>query len=182
MPRLAPIDPATANGRAKTLLEAVKSKLGITPNMMRTMANAPSVLEGYLNFGEALSHGTLGPKVREAIALAAAQSSECDYCLSAHTVLGKMAGLSPADTDAARRFESSDKQAAAALTFARAVIRSHGSVTEADVAAVRSAGFTDGQIAEVIANVGFNYFTNTFNKVANTEIDFPHVSPRARAA
>ncbi len=93
MPRLNAVDPARATGKAKDFLDAVKAKLGLTPNMMRTMAGSPAVLEGYLSFGTALGGGSLPPGLREQIALAVAEANRCDYCLSAHTALGRLAGL-----------------------------------------------------------------------------------------
>jgi AhpD family alkylhydroperoxidase len=100
MNRLHPIDPATAEGKAKTLLDAVKAGLGGTPNMFRLMATSPATLEAYLSYNRALSHGALPAKVREQIALVAAETNGCDYCASAHTALGnqvKQAGLSQAE-------------------------------------------------------------------------------------
>ena len=94
MNRLHPIDPATAEGKAKTLLDGVKASLGSTPNMFRLLAASPATLEAYLSYNRALSHGVLPAKVREQIALVAAETNGCDYCASAHTALGKHAGLS----------------------------------------------------------------------------------------
>ena len=93
MPRIQALDPASATGRAKELLDGVRRKLGRTPNLMRTMANSPAVLEAYLGFSGALAGGTLPVKLREQIALAVAQVNGCDYCLAAHTAIGKSAGL-----------------------------------------------------------------------------------------
>src|SRR3954470_13315981 len=93
MSRLTQLDPEAATGRAKELLGAVKSKLGLVPNMTRAMANAPAVLDGYLQFSGALNKGSLPAKVREQIALAVSQVNGCDYCLSAHSAIGRMVGL-----------------------------------------------------------------------------------------
>jgi uncharacterized peroxidase-related enzyme len=175
MNRIQPLDPAAAAGRPRELLDAVKSKLGMVPNMMRAMAHAPVVLESYLNFSAALNKGTLGPAVREAIALAVGQANRCQYCVSAHTILGGKAGLSPADVLAARAGESADARFAATLRLALAVNNKQGRVTDADLAAARSAGLGDGEIAEVVAAVALNVFTNYFNHVADPQIDFPVV-------
>jgi alkylhydroperoxidase family enzyme len=69
MSRLQAIQSNAATGKAKELLDAVEAKLKITPNMTRVMANSPAVLEAYLGFSGALSHGTLDAKLREEIAL-----------------------------------------------------------------------------------------------------------------
>lgn len=178
MPRLNAVDPATVTGKTKDMLDAVNKKLGMTPNMMRTMANSPSVLEGYLNFSGALSHGTLGAKTGERIALALASANHCDYCASAHSAIGKMVGLTPDDIGAGLKGGSTDAKADAAVKFARAVVESRGEVKDSDLAAVRGAGFTDGEIGEIVAHVALNVFTNYFNTVAQTAIDFPVLTTR----
>lgn len=175
MARIASIDPAKATGKSKELLDAVQGKLGMTPNMMKVMAASPSVLESYLSFSGALGHGALPAKIREQIALGTAQANECEYCMAAHTALGRVAGLDAAQMNEARRFGGSDPKAAAALAFGRAVLSKQGAVSDADFAAVRSAGFNDAQIAEIIAGVALSWFTNAFNKAAKTEVDFPKV-------
>lgn len=175
MNRIQPIDPSAATGKARELLEAVKGKLGMVPNMMRAMAQAPSVLEAYLNFSSALNKGTLAPSVREAIALAVGQANRCQYCVSAHTVLGAKAGLSETAATAARSGESTDPKTSAALRLALEINNKRGLVSDADLAAARSGGLNDGEIAEIVAAVSLNIFTNYFNHVADPQIDFPTV-------
>jgi len=172
MTRLTPIDPAEATGKAKELLSAVEAKLRFTPNMMPTMAASPAVLDGYLRFSSALGDGALGAKLREQIALAVAEANGCEYCLAAHSTIGKMVGLTNGDVIAGRQGRSSDAKATAALAFARAILDRHGDVTDADVRAVREAGYGDAEIAEIVAHVALNVFTNYFNRFARTKIDF----------
>lgn len=179
MPRLKVNDPATATGRAKELLDAVKQKMGLVPNITRLMVNSPAALEGYLSFSGALANGKLDPKLRERIAIAIANANGCDYCLSAHTLLGQMAGLSAKELEAARSGSSSDDKTSAALQFATKLVRDRGWVSDDDVAKLRSAGFDDGDIVEMVATVALNIFTNYFNHVAETEIDFPLVKSTA---
>jgi uncharacterized peroxidase-related enzyme len=173
MERITPVDPRTAQGKAKDLLDAVKSKLGIVPNMTRAMAASPAVLEAYLSFSGAPGHGVLPPKVREQLALDVGEVNRCDYCLSAHSLLGKRAGLSDQDIVDSRRGTSADTKAEALLRFARAMVEKRGLVDDADVAAVRAAGYGDAEVAEVVAHVALNVFTNYFNNVAGTTVDFP---------
>jgi len=94
MPRITALNPAETTGQTKKLLDGVQAKLGMTPNLMRTLANAPAALEAYLHFGAALGSGVLDAKFREQIAIAVAQANSCEYCLSAHSAIGKMVGLS----------------------------------------------------------------------------------------
>lgn len=176
MPRLTPVDPAIATGKAKELLDAVKGKIGMVPNMMRTMANSPVVLQTYLSMAGALGQGELGPLIGERIALAVGQENSCDYCVSAHTLLGKKAGLVEGEVMGARRFQSAEPRVTAALKLAKAVVQKRGMVSDAEVAEAKAAGLSDGAIGEVVAMVALNILTNYFNNVAQTEVDFPKVS------
>ncbi len=82
MARITQINPEAATGRARVLLDAVKERLGLVPNMHRAMANAPAALDGYLQLHGALGKGALPARAREQIALAVAQANGCDYCLA----------------------------------------------------------------------------------------------------
>lgn len=177
MPRLNAIEATRAEAKTKSLLEGVQKKLGMTPNLMRTMANSPAVLEAYLGFSNTLGHTSLSPKLREQIALTVGESNRCQYCLSAHTALGKMAGLSDEEVTDSRRGESPDRKTEAVLQFAGKIVSERGWVSDADVAAVRAARVTDAEIAEIVAIVALNIFTNYFNHVAETDVDFPEVAP-----
>jgi len=179
MSRIHQIAPETATGKAKELLAAVKGKLGLVPNMTRAMANAPAVLDGYLQLSGALGHGALPAKTREQIALAVGQENGCEYCLAAHSAIGKMVGLTADQIRDSRRGTAVDPKSDALIRFARAVVATKGRVSGGDLQAVRDAGFDDGAVAEVVANVALNLFTNYFNHVAETDIDFPTAEPLA---
>jgi uncharacterized peroxidase-related enzyme len=176
MPRLTVVDPEQAEGRAKKLLDQVQQALGATPNMMRAMAESPAVLDAYLSFSGALGRGSLSAGVREQLALLTAAENSCGYCAAAHTVLGGRAGVSDADLSAAITGEASDPRTAATLRLARAIIAERGFVSDEDLADARAAGLTDGEIGEVVGNVALNVFTNYFNSVGRTELDFPAVA------
>lgn len=175
MPRIQPIDPTNAQGQAKTLLDAVQKKLGITPNMMRTMAHSPAVLQSYLQFGETLGAGSLSAKLREQLATAIAGANRCGYCASAHTAIGQMLKVDKAELERNLNGESSDAKTQAALTFARSIVNKRGWISDAEFKAVRDAGYSDAEVSEIIAAVALNTFTNYFNHIAKTEIDFPVV-------
>lgn len=177
MSRIHQITPDSATGKAKELLDAVHGKLGLVPNITRAMANSPAVLEGYLGLSGALGKGSLSAKNREQIALAVGQANHCDYCLAAHSAIGKMVGLTPDQILDSRRGTAIDPKADAVIRFARKLVDERGRVSDADVAEVRAAGLNDGGIAEVVANVALNIFTNYFNHVAETDIDFPRAEP-----
>jgi uncharacterized peroxidase-related enzyme len=172
------IDAAPAG--AKPLLEAVRRQIGTVPNLFRLVANSPAALEGYLGLSGALAKGSLPAQTRERIALAVAQINGCDYCLSAHGELGrKLAKLSDAEIAANRHGGSLDPQADAAVRFAAKVVRERGHVSDADLQAVRMAGYDDAQIVEIVQHVALNTWTNYVNEVAKTEIDFPVAQPLA---
>jgi len=173
MQRIKAVDPQVATGIAKTLLDGVQRKLGFVPNLMRTVAVSPATLDAYLSFGERLGEGILSPKLREQIALTVAYSDSCQYCLAAHTAIGGMLGLSPSQIEAAYTAESTDPQITAALHFAQALVQNEGHVSDEEVAKVRQAGYGDAEIAEIVGHVALNVFTNYFNTVAETEVDFP---------
>jgi uncharacterized peroxidase-related enzyme len=173
MSRINPINQENANPNALEIVTAVKKALGIVPNMVATMAQSPAVASAWVGFNHALAQGSLSAQSRERIALVVAEENSCSYCLAAHTFLGGKAGLSEQEILDNRRGASDEPKVAAALAFARKLVRNRGQVTDSDVAALREHGFTDEEIAEIIANVALNIFTNYFNVAADVEIDFP---------
>jgi uncharacterized peroxidase-related enzyme len=177
-----PATVADAPEKSRPLLEAVNKQLGVVPNMFRLIATSPQALEGYLGLSAALGHGALPAPTRERIALAVAEVNGCDYCLSAHTYLGRnLARLDDAEITANRSGASNDPKADAAVRFAAAVTRARGHIAEADLSTVRSAGYTDAQVIEIVQHVALNTWTNYFNEVFKTDIDFPVVQARKAA-
>lgn len=183
MPRITqPATIADAPHAAQPLLEAVGKQLGSVPNLFRLVATSPQALEGYLAMSGALAKGALPAATRERIALAVAQINGCDYCLSAHTFMGKnLARLDDAEITANRNGASNDTKADAAVRFAASVANTRGHIADADFAAVKLAGYSDAQIIEIVQHVALNVWTNTFNNVFQTEVDFPVVTARAAA-
>lgn len=173
---------AEAPAASQPLLEAVNKQLGVVPNLFRLVANSPAALQGYLGLSGALGKGTLPAATRERIALAVAEINGCNYCLSAHTYLGKnLAKLDDAEITANRNGSSNDPKADVAVRFAAKVARERGRVTDEDVRAVKLAGYDDGQLIEIVQHVALNVWTNYINEVAHTEIDFPVVNARRAA-
>ena len=175
------IDPATATGKTKQVFDGLQKALGTVPNLTRVLANSPAALNAYVRFDSALAEGTLPRKTREQIAIAVANANSCDYCLSAHTVLGKGAGLTDDELVLAQTATAPDAKISAALQFATRVVQTRGLLPASEVDAVRAAGYTDGEVAEIVGAVALNIFTNYFNNVAGTEIDFPVVHSTGRA-
>lgn len=174
MARLTALSPDQATGKTKELFTAIEGKLGMVPNMMRTMGNSSAFLEGYLNLSSALGSGTLGAKTGELIALAVAESNKCDYCLSAHTyIAANLVKVNAETLNAARSGNATDAKTDAILKFAKVLVSKKGLVDAADVDTLKTSGVTEGEVGEIIGHVALSILTNYFNNTANTEIDFP---------
>jgi len=178
MQRIPALAATAAPAASQPMLEAVRKKLGMVPNLFKTFAHSPAVLQYYLAGSEALAHGGLPAGLREQIALVAAGANECDYCASAHTLMGKGAGLSAAEMSDNLHGRSADAKTQAALDFAAAIVTARGRVSDAQLQAVRAAGYSDAEVVEIVAHVAASIFTNYFNHIAGTEIDFPVVRAR----
>ncbi|WP_066481266.1 MULTISPECIES: carboxymuconolactone decarboxylase family protein [unclassified Sphingomonas] len=164
-----------APAASQPLFDAVEKSLGVVPNLFRLVGQSPAALEGFLGLNGALGKA-LDAKTRERIALAVAQANGCDYCLSAHSYLGlNLAGIDAAEIARNRAGHSGDARADAAVVFATKVVASRGRVSDADLAAVKLAGFNEAQVIEIVALVAVNVLTNYVNNVAETDIDFPVV-------
>ena len=161
---------------AQAQLDGVKAKLGSIPNIFQTFAHSPAVLDFYMQGSGALGKTSIDAKLRESIALTVAGLNGCDYCASAHTKIGEGTGLSADELGHNLNAKSTDPKNQAALDFAAFLVTDRGNVNDEDVQAVKDAGFTDGEVLEITAVVAFNIFTNYFNHVADTDVDFPHVS------
>lgn len=173
---------ADAPAAAQPLLEAVKKQIGSAPNLFRLTATSPAALEGYLSLSGALGKGALNAATRERIALAVAQINSCGYCLAAHSYLGKnVAKLGDAEIAANRAGRSEDAKADVAVAFAVKVTKDRGAVSDADVTAVRNAGYSDAEIVEIVAHVALNTLTNYINEVFKTDVDFPVVPVKLAA-
>jgi uncharacterized peroxidase-related enzyme len=174
--RISPVHPAHAQGHAWELLNGVKAQMGKVPNALKTMAQAPALLDGYLALNGALRKGVLAGIVREQIALYVAQSNGCEYCLSAHSLTGKHAGLTPEQIAAARMGEAQEPKAQAVLKLVKNLLEHRGDVSDEQLAAARQSGLSDTELGEVVGHVALNTLTNYLNQLAHTEVDFPRVS------
>ncbi|MDN5289522.1 MAG: peroxidase [Mucilaginibacter sp.] len=178
MARLKALNPDEATGKTKELFNVIQSKLGVVPNMMRTMGNSPALLQSYLNLNDTLAHGILGAKNGELLALAISENNSCNYCVSAHSYIGeKLVHIDANTLVNARNGKSADAKTDAALKFANTLVDKKGLVNDSDVDTVKAAGFTDGEIGEIVGHVALNILTNYFNNTADTEIDFPVTKP-----
>ncbi len=159
-------------------LNAIEAKLGKVPNIFQTFAHSPAVLDFYMQGSGALGNTSISAALRESIALTVAGANNCDYCASAHTAIGAGAGLSEDELKANLLARSEDAKTQAALDFALLLVKDQGNVNDNDVQAVKDAGFSEAEVLEITAVVAFNIFTNYFNHVADTDVDFPMVSTK----
>lgn len=171
----------TARGESAALLAQVHAAFGATPNMFRAVANSPAALKSMWGAFGALGGGTLPAKLTEQIAVAIADRNGCEYCLAAHTALGRKAGATPAELTNAQAGRSDDPATAAVLRFALAVVENRGRASDDEIAAVRAAGYGDEEIAEILAHVALNLYTNYVNVALEVPVDFPAVRLRRAA-
>jgi uncharacterized peroxidase-related enzyme len=178
MNRIRQLNPGTARGKAKDLFRVVKRKLGFVPNNFRVLANSPAVLRGFLSLEEALEGATLSQRLREQISLTVSEIHSCAYCLSAHSFMGRYAGLNAEEITDTRLAAGSDEKSDAVLSLARTIVLERGQLEEKTLRAAREANLSDGEIVEIVATVVLTTLTNYINEIADTEIDFPEVLPR----
>ncbi|AOS80749.1 carboxymuconolactone decarboxylase [Hydrogenophaga sp. PBC] len=173
------IDRVATSPERQALLDDIHAAFGATPNMFRAVANSPAALQSMWGSFGALGTGVIGARLGEQIAVAVADRNSCSYCLSAHTALGRKAGATAEEMSAAQAGLSNDPKTQAALRFALKLVNERGQVSEADVQALRDAGFTDEAIVEILAHVALNLFTNYVNVAFAVPVDFPTVKLRS---
>lgn len=173
------VDRDTATGQVKQQLDQIHEAFGTVPAMFAATANSPAALQSMWGSFGAFAEGSLGAALTEQIAVAVADHNSCHYCLSAHTALGKQAGLSEEELAAAQLGESDDAAVAALLGFAIKIVQERGQVTEADKNALSEHGWSDEQIVETFAQVALNIFTNYLNIGLDVPVDFPAVAMRS---
>ena len=178
MSRIPLVNPKDSTGERQQLLGQIHSAFGATPNMFRAVANSTAALKSMWGSFAALGGGVIAPKLGEQIAVAIANRNACEYCLAAHTALGRKAGASGDEMSAAQDGQSQDPKTAAALRFALRVVEGRGQIETADVEALRAAGFNDEEIVEILAHVALNLFTNYVNVAFAVPVDFPGVKLR----
>ena len=178
MNRISLIDRAATTPQRKAVLDDVHAAFGATPNMFRAVAHSPAALQSMWGAFGALGGGVLGARLGEQIAVAVAERNRCDYCLAAHTALGRKAGLGADELRDAQAGESADPKTQAALRFALALVERRGQVGEGELQALHAAGFSDEEAVEILAHVALNLFTNYVNVAFAVPLDFPAVPLR----
>jgi uncharacterized peroxidase-related enzyme len=175
MSRINLVTSKQANEEQLALYSVIEKKVGIVPNFLKVFANSPTALKAFLGLQTIVNEGNLDAKTKERIALGLAEQNACQYCISAHTAIGKSVGLTGDEISANRSGSSQDAKAAVAVKFARSLAENNGEVTTAELLEIRTVGYSDAEIVEIITHVGMNILTNILNKASRVEIDFPKV-------
>lgn len=174
------LDSQSAPAGSVEALNQIHGAFGTTPNMFGAVANSPAALKSMWGAFGALGGGVIPAQLGEKIAVAIADRNRCEYCLAAHTALGRKAGASAQDMTAAQAGRAEDPKTAAALAFALKVVEKRGQLDDGDVAQLRSAGYSDEEVVEILAHVALNLFTNYVNVVFDVPVDFPGVKLNPR--
>jgi len=162
-----------ASPEAQQILDDIKKKFGKVPNIFSAAAHSKTALKALLTYKEILSQGEFSSKEIEAIDLAISEENECDYCLAAHTAIAKMQGFTEEETLQLRAASISDKKLKALTLLSRNIVSTKGRPDQELIADFFEVGYSKGALVELIAAVSKNIFTNYFNHIADTEIDFP---------
>jgi len=169
------LKPEQVPAESKATLDMFTKNIGFTPTMMATFAQSPIAFNAWANLLGSLSKA-LDVKTRDSIGLAVSEVNGCDYCLTVHSFTAEHMAKMPADEIIlARKGHASDPKRDAAVQFARKVIETRGKVADADLDALRAAGYTDANAMEIVALVAMFSLTNFFNNVFDPEKDFPAV-------
>ena len=182
MQTIQPIQDEHRDFRTQRLFDVVRGELGLTENMVKTMAQSPAALEGYLNLNGALNNGALDPQLREQIALTVAQVNRCVPSLAAHISLGRKAGLTDVRIMASQDACAADSRSDAALKFVRDLVIRRGDLLADNLRRLREEEYRNEEIVEMVALTALNIFENYFNRVADTDFDGPKLGLKTQAA
>jgi uncharacterized peroxidase-related enzyme len=178
MSRLTTINPADATGAAAELFANIKKAAGKVPNAYATIGtHSPDTLGAVLALDAVLAKSTLSKSDVETVKLAVSEVAGCDYCVAAHTLVGKFAGLSQDTMKQVRAgAPTGDAQRDALVHFVRTLVGTSGTLPAAELDAVRAAGYTERQVIEISLAIAAITLTNLVNRVNDTTLDFPAVA------
>jgi uncharacterized peroxidase-related enzyme len=164
-----------ASTATKELYGMLKKKVGRVPNVYQVYGHSSAALKANLMMDDALSHGELSGTEVEIVALIVSQFNNCEYCLAAHTAVGKMYGMTTQQTIDARKGAYTTSKEQALIDFTKAILNKKGKVDKEDLNEFLKTGYTNGAVVEVIGQIAKNFFNNYTNHIAGTEVDFPEV-------
>jgi uncharacterized peroxidase-related enzyme len=167
----------SATGATAEIYGQIKKAIGNVPNTFAAIgAHGPAALKAVLAADAVLATGSLSKRDQETIKLVISGVAGCDYCVAAHSLLGKLAGLKPEELKNVRDGKpTGDAKRDALISFVRKLAATSGTVSEADFAAIREAGYSDAQLVDISLAFATTVFTNVFNRINDTDVDFPAV-------
>ena len=178
MSRISVPNVESATGATAEIYGQIKKAIGSIPNTFAAIgAHGPDALKAIMLADSVLAAGSLSKRDQETIKLVVSGVAGCDYCVAAHSLLGKLTGLKP---DVLRQIRvgepTGDAKRDALVHFVRRLVRTSGTISEAEFQAIRAAGYTDAQLVDISLAIALTVFTNVFNRINDTEIDFPAVA------
>jgi uncharacterized peroxidase-related enzyme len=167
----------SATGATAEVYVQIKKAAGKVPNTFAAIgAHGPAALKAILQADGVLAAGSLSKQDQETIKLVLSEAVGCDYCVAAHSLLGKMTGLKPDTLKQVRAGEATgDDKRDALVHFVRILAKISGTISDGEFRAIKDAGYTDEQLVDIALAIAVTTFTNVFNRINDTAIDFPHV-------
>jgi uncharacterized peroxidase-related enzyme len=168
----------TATGATAEIYAQIKKTVGKVPNTFAAIgAHGPAALKAVLQADGVLAAGSLTKQDQETIKLVVSEVAGCDYCVAAHSLLGKLTGLEP---DALRQIRAGqptgDAKRDTLARFVRTLTQTSGTISDAEFQAIKAAGYSDAQLVDISLAIAVTAFTNVFNRINDTEVDFPAVA------
>ena len=175
MPRISTPALESATGATAEVYAQIKKAAGKVPNTYAAIgALQPAALKAILQADGVLATSSLSKQDQETIKLLVSEVAGCDYCVAAHSLLGKMTGLAPDVLRNIRAGElTGDIKRDALIRFVRNLAQNSGTVSDAAFSAIRAAGYSEQQLVEISLAIAVTTFTNIFNRINDTDIDFP---------
>ena len=178
MSRLSVSNLESDTGPSGQIYAQIKKAIGSVPNTFAAIAaHGPAALKAVLAADTVLAGGSLTKRDQEVVKLVISAAGGCDYCVAAHNHLAKLAGLKPEELKNIRDGKpTGDVKRDALVRFVRKLAATSGTVSDADFAAIKDAGYSDAQLVDISLAFATTVFTNVFNRINDTEIDFPAVA------
>lgn len=162
----------TAPVTAKPILEDALKGYGFVPNLYATMAEAPTILEGYTTLAGIFGKTDLTETERQIILMTNNRLNGCAYCMAAHTTLSQMAGVAGEVINALRNDTPiADSKLEALRQFAMQINETRGWPSDAQIEAFLAAGYTRQTVLEVILGTALKTLSNYTNHIAETDLD-----------
>lgn len=180
MKKLSALTKEQATEQSRNIFGNIEKNLGMLPNIYAVIGNSSNALSSYLTFVEAQKNGSFNAKEREAISLAVSEENGCNYCLSAHTVMAKMSGITHEETINLRAGTSNNRKLNILTNLSKSITANRGRVDEGLLNTFFELGYNETALVDLVALVTEKTFSNYIGRLARPEIDFPNAEPLAK--